>query len=213
MKQSIFDIAEEYMVIASEMEAHFQETGSDELPEELYDRLVVNRDEMADKLTNYRYLIDEWRGYQQILREKIEKLNARIEGYQKSIDRLEGFMADAIELYGEPVTKKGEPTGNYRFRTLEFNVTKIHTNPVVIEDEEQVPAKYKRFSISLDNLSDDEIEEARQFLQEWLPDHILEKLGSQKITTSKSLIKSAMQVDEEVPGATIDTKKHYLKYS
>lgn len=212
MKQSIFDISEEYMRIAAEMQAHFQETDSDELPEELYDRLVVNRGEMEVKLTNYRYLIDEWKGYQQILKDKIESLSAKIHGYQRSIDRLESFMAQAIELYGEPVTKKGEPTGSYRFKGIEFTITKIHTNPVVIEDETQLPDEYKRFSIVLDGLDKDQADIARQYLRH-APVGINEKIGAEKTTIYKSTIKEAMQNGQDVPGAKIDTAKHYLKYS
>lgn len=211
MKKSIFDIADEYMFIAAEMEAYFQQNDSDEIPEDLFDRLVINRDEMESKISNYLDLISEWQGNIDILEAKRESLRAKQQGFQRSIDKLKSLIGDALELYGEPVMKKGEHTGSYRFKSLEHSVTKVHTKPVKIENIQQVPEKYRDFTITVPRLDTDSyVRLFEALIQLNLDQHVkTDELGTPK----KAEIKKAIEAGEDVPGAYVDKNEYYLKIS
>lgn len=211
MRKSIFDIADEYMMIAAEMEAFFQQNDSDEIPEQLFDRLTINRDEMESKISNYLDLISEWQGNIETLEAKREALKARQQGFQKSIDKLKSLIGDALELYGEPVMKKGEHTGSYRFKSLEHSITKIHSKPVKIDNIQQIPEKYRDFTISVPKLDTESYVRLFEALIELNLDQNVkpDKLGTPK----KAEIKKAIEAGEDVPGAYIDQNEYYLKIS
>jgi hypothetical protein len=211
--KSIFGLQEEYVNIASEMEAHFHETGSDELPEHIHDRLVINRNEMAEKLERYKYLIDEWEGDIDTLDKKIKSLILRKGSIAKSVERLKGYISDALELYGEAVVKKGVATGSVRFAGLEFTVTKIRTKPVIVEAAEEIPRELKDFAVSLSGLTWQELLKVQEFIvikeaQLWDKSKV-DLIG----TPRKKDIKAVIEKGEQVSGARIDEQASYLKFT
>lgn len=209
--KSIFGLQEEYVNIASEMEAYFLESGEDEIPEHLHDRLVINRNEMAEKISRYKDLIDQWEGDIETLDKKIKSLILRKCSIGKSVERLKNYISDALELYGQPVLKKGVPTGSIRFTGLEFTVTKIRTKPIVIEDAATLPYDYRSFSIAAKNLTFEQFQTINELLFDKAFGIAFEAdfEGSPK----KKEIKQAIERGENVQGARIDNEASYLKFS
>lgn len=208
MNKSIFGLQEEYVNIASEMEAYFLESGEDELPEHLHDRLVINRNEMSEKISRYKDLIDQWEGDIETLDKKIKSLILRKCSIGKSVERLKGYISDALELYGQAVLKKGVPTGSIRFAGLEFTVTKIRTKPVLVDNISELPDDYRSFSISANSLNFDQFEMINNYLLDKQIGVIVESSSARK-----KEIKQAIEAGKAVKGARIDNEASYLKFS
>lgn len=102
MKKSIFDISSEYTRAIQELEDYCIENQTDEVPEEMHDRLVINQDEMSDKIQAYWHVITEAKGELAMLTDYIATMSNKIKPIKAKIERMTRYVGQAVELYGEP---------------------------------------------------------------------------------------------------------------
>lgn len=92
---NIFEIRKEYLEILDILE----ENGGEET-DEVKKLLFVNREEVVDKLCQYRYLIEKLKPEIEAGKKEIERINKVINNKKVSIQRLEEYSKMAIEMYG-----------------------------------------------------------------------------------------------------------------
>jgi hypothetical protein len=122
---NLFDIASEYLMILDELE----ENGG-ELTDDILDRLNINRDELNDKLENYRKVIAMYEGQIRTLGEEVDRLKAKMKVKNNIIDRLKDRIKIAISTYGNP-TKTGSKSYETEFSKFTF----VKTKSVVFDDD------------------------------------------------------------------------------
>jgi len=125
---NLFNLSLEYVRILDEIEENLGE-----ITDDIQDRLAINKDEVEEKLENYRKVVATLDGEIATLEEERERLAAKVVTKTKIIDRLKRNMADAVELYGD-VNPKSK-TANKSFVTPFSKFTFVHTNPVVVDSD------------------------------------------------------------------------------
>lgn len=150
MKKSLFEISNEYTRAIQELENHCIENNTDELPDEINDRLVINKDELNDKLKNYWFVITELNGNIEAIKAHQKVMAAKKKAIENNINRLKSYVGDALELYGEE-----NKTGNKFYKHDLFKVTSSRSNKLLITDVDLIPEQYKETvvteSIKVDN--------------------------------------------------------------
>jgi predicted nuclease with TOPRIM domain len=139
MKKSLFNIQSEYLRALEELENYCYENQTDEVPDEINERLVVNQDEFSDKLENYWYVLTELNGNLETVKNHIKEMTAKKKAIENNIKRLKNYVGTALEMYGEQ-----NKTGNHFFKHVLFKVTASRSNKLYIIDKDLVPAEYKK---------------------------------------------------------------------
>jgi len=111
---NLFDIQLEYLRIMEEIE-----DAGGELTDETLDRLNINRDELEEKLDNYRLAIVMKQSEIDALKTEAKRLLNKATAKENLIDRLKERMKDAVKLYGEP-TKTGTIAVSTKFGKFTF---------------------------------------------------------------------------------------------
>lgn len=155
-RKNLFDIGAELERTLEELEAYCIENQTDELPDELLDRLTINQDELDAKLDAYYHVIIQIKSEQEALKEYkkniVDKVTAKQKALQNNIDRLQGLIKDSVIKFGEQ-----RDNGNmfYKLPTCSVNLTK--SKKVIIYDEDMIPPKYIKtkttYSISKTDIS------------------------------------------------------------
>jgi len=138
MKKSLFEIASEYKIAIEELENHCIENGTDEIPEGINERLVINQDELQEKIKSYFYVITELEGNIETLSNHVKSINAKKKAIQNNIDRLKKYVGQAVELYGDE-----NKTGNHFVATELFKVTASRSNKLRVLDQSMLPDELK----------------------------------------------------------------------
>lgn len=144
MKKTLFDIQNEYVRALEELEAFCYENQTDEVPEEIHERLNINQDELNDKLESYWYVLKELNGNLETIKNHIKEMNSKKKVIENNIDRLKNYVGTALELYGEE-----NKSGNKFYKHDLFKVTASRSNRVAISDIELLPAEYKNEVITV----------------------------------------------------------------
>lgn len=206
-KKSIFDLEDEYMSIMSDL---IDLDG--ELTDDIIERLNINREELDEKLSKYRYMIKIYEKNISIEDEYIAEHTAKKKRIENAIDRLKLALKTAIDVFGEtPVDKKGA----VKSKQIEYSEGKlmfIKTNSVVITAENLIPSEYIKdtieikdsdiknlvFSIKMAKDEDDAIAFVRN--------HIKSR------TVSKSELAPVLKQGVSVTGAKLDTESGYIRF-
>lgn len=206
-KKSIFDLEDEYISIMSDL---IDLDG--ELTDDIIERLNINREELDEKLSKYRYIIKIYEKNISIEDEYIAEHTAKKKRIENAIDRLKLALKTAIDVFGEtPVDKKGVVKSKqieYREGKLMF----IKTNSVVITAENLIPSEYIKdiieikdsdikdlvFSIKTAKDEDDAIAFVRN--------HIKSR------TVSKSELAPVLKQGVSITGAKLDTESGYIRF-
>lgn len=206
-KKSIFDLEDEYISIMSDL---IDLDG--ELTDDIIERLNINREELDEKLSKYRYIIKIYEKNISIEDEYIAEHTAKKKRIENAIDRLKLALKTAIDVFGEtPVDKKGVVKSKqieYREGKLMF----IKTNSVVITAENLIPSEYIKdiieikdsdikdlvFSIKTAKDEDDAIAFVRN--------HIKSR------TVSKSELAPVLKQGVSITGAKLDTENGYIRF-
>lgn len=143
MGKSLFEISSEYARAIEELENYCMDNSTDEVPEEIHERLVINKDELNDKLESYFHVLTDLEGDTETLSAYIKSAQQKKTAVQKNIDRLKGYVGDALELYGEE-----NKTGNKFYKHLLFKVTASRSNKLRITDVDALPERYKELVIT-----------------------------------------------------------------
>jgi len=150
MNKSLFEISSEYQRAIEELENYCLENNTDELPEEINERLVINQDELNDKLKNYYFVITELNGDLESIKAHQKVMAAKKKAVENNIARLKSYVGQALELYGEE-----NKTGNKFYKHELFKVTASRSNKLKVTDVDALPEEYKELviteSIKVDN--------------------------------------------------------------
>jgi hypothetical protein len=138
MKKSLFAIQTEYVRALQELEDFCTENQTDEVPEEIHERLSINQDELNDKLENYWYALKELNGNLDTIKNHIKEMNAKKKAVENNILRLKKYVGEALELYGEE-----NKSGNKFYKHDLFKVTASRSSRLSVVDLELLPDEYK----------------------------------------------------------------------
>lgn len=124
--KSLYNIQSEYLQLAEVLT-------SDELTEDLEQRLKINESEMQEKSINYGFVIKHIESDIDIIDAEIDRLNKLKEVRSNAVERLKTSLKTAMQLYG--VTEIKSPTLKINFRKSES---------VLITDANLIPDELKR---------------------------------------------------------------------
>jgi len=131
MKLSLYQITEEYLQIAEALK-------EGEATPELETALALNEHNLQVKSVNYAYLVKDMQAENTAIDNEIERLTKLKAQRDNAITRLEDTVKAAMILYG--------------IEKIESNNIKISfrkSTQVIIDDEESIPAKYKKKKVTL----------------------------------------------------------------
>lgn len=190
MNKSLFAIETEYLRILQE----FEDTTEDGiLDEATLERLSINKDELVEKLENYRLFIKSVEGDIRDNEEEIERLKNKNKTKENIINSMKMLMKTALQLYGEDTDK-----GTKRLKLKSFSVWTVKTKPVIIEDADSFDDK-RFISYTLTNkIPATVIDKVKDFFNQ------LELAAFFDKSISKKDIKDALKNDEEIKGAYLD---------
>lgn len=211
--RNVFAIASEYLDAIDELETYFQENpDSDEVPEHLFERLSINKNEAIDRLSSYKDVIRYLQADIEIVEEKIDDLQQLVKAKKSSIDRLKGLMGVAIRLFGTPT-----PSGGAQFKTNFGNYSWIKKRVVEVNDD-LLPSDYKAFDFQLKGLTADELREFKRIFTDavakaavppkWYTTTIFDLKGR----AIKDYIKDKLEAGEVIPGAKLKEDNGYVRY-
>lgn len=211
--RNVFAIASEYLDAIDELETYFQENpDSDEVPEHLFERLSINKNEAIDRLSSYKDVIRYLQADIEIVEEKIDDLQQLVKAKKSSIDRLKGLMGVAIRLFGTPT-----PSGGAQFKTNFGNYSWIKKRVVEVNDD-LLPSDYKAFDFQLKGLTADELREFKRIFTDAVakaavpPKWYTATIFDLKGRAIKDYIKDKLEAGEVIPGAKLKEDNGYVRY-
>jgi prefoldin subunit 5 len=187
------------------------------IPDELWDVLIISKEELNDKVAAYVFRMEELKAQQEALKAQLEVWSKKIERKTRSIEFLKAGLGEAAKRLGER-----NKTGNYSLQAGELKVNYQFTHSVEIEDEKLVPEEYKTYDVTIPSLTKKEYDKLMVILtiQDDI-ENLIVKVPEIKIskTTIKNAIETAEDIkrtsefttSETVPGAFIDNKKGFIK--
>ena len=93
MKKSLYNIEEEYLKIANQLE-------DGELSPELETALAINQSELQGKAVAYAYVIKDSEDTVSVIDAEIKRLQGLKKTEQNKVTRLKETISNAMELYG-----------------------------------------------------------------------------------------------------------------
>lgn len=206
-RKSIFDLEDEYLTLMSDI---MDLDG--EITDDIIERLNINREELDEKLSKYRYMIKIYEKNITIEDEYIAEHTAKKKRIENAIGRLKLALKTAIDVFGEaPVDKKGVA----KSKQIEYSEGKlmfIKTNNVVITAENLIPSEYIKDIIEI---KDSDIENLVFFIKSakdkdeaiaFIRNHITSR------TVSKSEIAPVLKQGVSITGAKLDTESGYIRF-
>jgi hypothetical protein len=95
MKKSIYNIEQEYLVLAEQIQE-----AEGELTPEIEDALAINQDELTRKAVNYALVIKDLSAQSDQIKAEIDRLNKIKKSTDNAAQRLRDTVSDAMKLYG-----------------------------------------------------------------------------------------------------------------
>lgn len=224
---SLFNIQSEYYRALQELDDYFANNpDSDEMPEEIYERLNVNREEMGEKLYNYNLYIKELNGHLESLKSFIKELSAKVKSKERTIESVKSYIGDALKVYGEPVIKNHKPTGSLRFKNERVSVVRQLSKPLEVYDEAAVPVEYKTFDVQFKHLNAEQITILKEIIEKHLPEKGAEIYaeimlhgrfnteGNVLNTLVRNVLMNSQDSEEpiEIPGARLNMEASFVKF-
>lgn len=208
--RNLFEIATEYLDAIDELDTFMEENpDTDEMPEHIYERLHINRNEMEEKLSAYKDVISILEVDMELLKKRIAEYKAKMERKERTIQRLKSVMAFAIKQYGDQNDK-----GNFKFKTRFGSFNYIKTTKVLV-DEAQCPSAYKAFDFSLNKMTAGELAEFKAFYEEFVRKHgakwYNKAIFDLRGVPIKDMIADKLKAGEEVPGCKLDPEAGYVR--
>lgn len=124
MDLSLYQISEEQRRI----EAMLEESGGEITPE-IEEALAINETNFLDKSRDYGYAILRFKAYVSAIKAEKQRLDALKESCERSIERMEERLINAMNLFGKP--------------KVELDTLKLflrRSERVIIDDEANIPA-------------------------------------------------------------------------
>jgi len=76
--KSLFNISEEYQQLISELDEYMLSNETDEMPQDLDEKLTIQREELKDKLRNYYFYIKQLEGDAETIKNHIADMRILI---------------------------------------------------------------------------------------------------------------------------------------
>jgi len=112
MKIALYQIEQEYMILADEIIAN-----EGELSPELENRLMINQDQLEAKGKGYGYIIKDIEAEIDAIDMEIKRLSAMKKSRSNAVDKLKTSLSDAMQLFD--ITELKTPTLKINFRKSE----------------------------------------------------------------------------------------------
>jgi hypothetical protein len=112
MKIALYQIGQEYMMLADEIIAN-----EGELSPELENRLMINQDQLEAKGKGYGYIIKDIEAEIDAIDMEIKRLSAMKKSRSNAVDKLKTSLSDAMQLFD--ITELKTPTLKINFRKSE----------------------------------------------------------------------------------------------
>lgn len=145
--KNLFEISGELERTLRELETYCNDNQTDELPDELAERLVINQDELADKLDAYYHVITQIKAEREALKAYkktiVERVGAKDKALQSNIERLSNLMMVAVDKFGEE-----RKNGNKFFKLPTVSVNLTASKAVKVVDEELLPNEFIKTKIT-----------------------------------------------------------------
>ena len=139
MSKSLFKIQSEYEIALRELDQYCEEHQTDEVPEGMHDRLVINQDEMSDKIQAYWHVITEAKGELDMLTAYIATMSKKLKPIKAKITRMTDYVGQAVELYGD-LNKSGKAK---EIKTPLVKVSVKRSSKLKVVDQSLLPEIYK----------------------------------------------------------------------
>lgn len=232
MKQSrnLFDLTKEQIKILERIEEVAEETEGD-IPDELWDTLIISKEELNDKVAAYVFRMEEFKAQQEALKAQLEVWEKKIERKERTIEFLKAGLAEVAKRLGTKNEK-----GNLSLQAGEIKVNYQFTHSVEIEDEDLVPEDFKKYDVTFKNLDKnsyrillqsimkkDETLSENESIEDLVGRLLIVAEVKRETKVSKTTIKNAIETaddkkrteefttSETVPGAFIDNKKGFIR--
>ena len=122
--KSLFNISEEYQQLITELDEYMLSNETDEMPQDLDEKLTIQREELKDKLRNYYFYIKQLEGDAETIKNHISDMQKRKKHINNKIDRLKNYVGLALELFGEENKSGNKFFKHELFKKMDFNYRK-----------------------------------------------------------------------------------------
>ena len=129
MKNTLYDIKENYLALINEVEEM-----EGELTPEMENKLKINQNELQNKAISYHSFILSKDSFNLQIDTEIKRLQALKKGNNKIIDRLKTSLISAVEMFG-----------GFTVGTNNFTLRK--SEQVICEDVNLLPKEYKTIKV------------------------------------------------------------------
>lgn len=199
VRKSLYELSQEYEQALADLEDYLIENDTDVVPEEMFERLNINRDELAEKIVAYTGIIRQTKSDTLYIDGEIERLKFKKARMEKFMNTLTDLVGKALDFYGEPVVSKTGTSKSRKFKSPIISVTRVATQAVEIEDATQVPEQYKKAVITLADMTPAQM---RTILAHLTKTDVRPVIKTTE-EPSKTLIKAALDSGENVKGAAL----------
>lgn len=181
---SLYEIIKEFGDIIEEVELN-----EGDLSPELEERLTINREDLKEKISKYRSVIDTFEQEEGRLKLMAQGLTHKANNYKRGVERLKGFVNLALKTLGQ---KKETNSGYSYFVELEDGkATAINYPKLEIENMDNVPEEYKTYSITIKTTKEglDIIKNNLETMKEFVGENITIPEPSIKTNELKGVLK------------------------
>lgn len=145
--KNLFEISGELERTLRELETYCNDNQDGEIPDELADRLIINQDELADKLDAYYHVITQIKAEREALKAYkktiVDRVGAKDKALQSNIERLYKLMTVAVDKFGEE-----RKNGNKFFKLQTVSVNLTASKAVKILDKELIISEFIKTKIT-----------------------------------------------------------------
>lgn len=145
--KNLFEISGELERTLRELETYCNDNQDGEIPDELADRLIINQDELADKLDAYYHVITQIKAEREALKAYkktiVDRVGAKDKALQSNIERLSKLMTVAVDKFGEE-----RKNGNKFFKLQTVSVNLTASKAVKILDKELIISEFIKTKIT-----------------------------------------------------------------
>lgn len=208
MSRNLFEIQEEYMLVLEELESYFFDNpDEDELPDWIYERLNVNKNEMGDKLSNFYLWRQQLEAEDQALKNRQAELQKKRKAKEKTIERIKVLTNDAVRLYGEVNVKSKSATPSKVVTGNDVKFTFIY-KPTLVIDPISISRNYLKTAVEIKDMTEQEYKE--------LEDYVVSRglsIASISSAPDKVKIQATLDSGKEITGVSINKEAGHVRTS
>lgn len=202
---NIFDIQQRHLQLLERLEdiiadTNFEDADLQDVAAETIKALEINEQEAKDKIKAYYYFIKMKEGEINLIDDEVKRLKEKKESKEKLIDRLKGYVDQALRMFGERGDK-----GNYKLKLDNLSVWNVFHKPVILDDN-FFRKEYGLFTIK-QKFDAEHIDKVTKILEESGIE-----LEEVLYEVNKTKVKNDLNDGVEIPGARIDKDASYVRF-